>query len=67
MTLRVRQRPRYDVGSLTHPIAAHAPQVRLIGMNFPAELRTATPHARDVFRLAPWKTIERLEKPCSSE
>jgi hypothetical protein len=55
------------VGRLTHPIASQASQVRLYAMKGPLARGGASLHARLALRFAPWKTIERLEKPCSSE
>ena len=55
------------MGRLTHPIASQASQVRLYAMNGPLARGGASLHARLALRFAPWKTIERLEKPCSSE
>ena len=50
------------VGCVTHPISAHGPHVRFRCTKGPEPWRDATPQAREVFRFAPWKTIDRFEK-----
>ena len=52
---------------VTQPIAAHAPQVRLYGMNAPLIRLSAMPHLRERGRLAPCATIERFEYDRAAE
>ena len=52
---------------VTQPIAAHAPQVRLYGMNAPLIRLSAMPHMRESGRLAPCATIERFEYDRAAE